>query len=211
LPVPPFAFPHRWPALAPSAPYVVEMEVRDRELEDYLNILSGLPGGIANANTAAGALSGATDQYVAGSALAIGARQKAGTVLRWRLSYTKTAAGVATPLWKVLFGTNGSAADTARLTYTGVAQTAAADTGFVEIEVIVRSISATGTVAGVCIAHHHNTTTGLADKAQAQIFTATSAAFDNTAAGLYAGLTINPGAAGVWSVVSCSAEAINLN
>lgn len=166
---------------------------------------------LGNANTA-DVTANAADTYLTGSSLTIGARQKAGTIIRWRLMMTKTAAGTAAPVVNVRLGTNGTTGDTARLTFTGVAQTAATDTGWADIEVIVRAINATtGVVHGGVNFQHFNTTTGLANKAQAQIIRATSANFDNTSASLIIGLSVNPGTSGVWTFQHVSAEALNLN
>lgn len=164
---------------------------------------------LANANTA-DVTANAADTYLTGSNVTIGARQKAGTVIRWRFAMTKTAAGTATPVFSVRLGTNGSTADTARLTYTGVAQTAATDTGFVDVSVIVRSISATGTVQGALIFQHAGTTTGFANAAQPQPFQSVSGTFDNTAAGTIIGVSCNPGASGVWTFQLVHVEASNL-
>lgn len=162
-----------------------------------------------NANTADVVVTGA-DTYLPSTALIIGGRVKAGTVLRWKLFATKTAAGVATPTFTVRFGTAGTIADTARLQFTGVAQTAATDTMFVELEVIIRSVSILGVVQASFNMHHFNTTTGVANKAQEQIFNGLSAAFNNTASALTVGLSVNPGAAGVWTYQHIAAEAFNL-
>lgn len=170
---------------------------------------SGTVGIIANGSTADQTLSGA-DTYINGSALNVSGRVKAGTVIKWRLAVTKTAAGTATPVFTVRVGPNGTTADTGRLTFTGVAQTAATDTGWIEVELLVRSVSATGTIQGTLTFHHFNTTTGLANKAQVQILQSVSGTFDTTAATLIFGLSINPGASGVWTVVQCSAKAFNL-
>jgi microcystin-dependent protein len=181
-------------------------------------VFAAPPGGggasplLANANTADVVASG-VDTYLTGSNLTIGTRVKAGTILRWRLLVTKTAAGVATPVVNVRFGTAGTIADTARLTWTWAAQTAAVDTAWVDITAVVRSVSATGTVTGGLMQNKNSTTTtGFTSRAsgQEQIFTTTSATFDNTAAGLIAGLSVNPGASGVWTFTIVSAEAINL-
>lgn len=151
------------------------------------------------------------DTYLTGSALVIGGRLQAGTILQWRFTMTKTAAGTATPVFSVRFGTLGTTGDTARLTYTGVAQTAVStDTGWVDIQVVVRSVSATGTVTGAFIMQHFNTTTGLQNKAQAQIFSTTSGTFDNTSGSLIAGVSCNPGASGVWTFRHVSGMALNL-
>lgn len=162
-----------------------------------------------NASTSSQAAN-AADTYITGSSLAIGGKIKAGTIIVMRGVVTKTAAGTATPIFSVRFGTNGTTADTARNTFTGVAQTAATDTGTFEIRLVIRSVSATATVHGVLNFEHFNTTTGFANKAQAQIIQNTSATFDNTSASLIVGLSVNPGASGVWTFEQMTTEIFNL-
>lgn len=165
---------------------------------------------LTNANTA-DVSANATDTYLTGSGLTVGGRIKAGTTIRWRLAMTKTAAGTAAATVNIRFGTNGTTADTARVTWTTTPQTQAIDTGWMEIQVIIRSVSATGTVNGVLHFTHLNTTTGLLNKNTPHIAQTTSATFDNTAAGLIVGISVNPGASNNWTFQHVSAEAKNLN
>jgi hypothetical protein len=172
--------------------------------------LSGRPTVIkANANTSP-VTANAADTYLTGSNLTIGGFIKAGTVIEWTFVMTKTNAGVAAPVYSVRFGTNGSTSDTARLTFTGPAQTAATDTGVHRIRVIIRSVSSTGTVNGLCTMEHHNTTTGLQNVAQIRVFQSTSAAFDNSGSSLQVGVSCNPGASGVWTFEQVSTQMFNL-
>lgn len=163
----------------------------------------------ANANTA-DVTASAADTYLSGSSLTIGNRIQAGSYFRWRFVMTKTAAGVATPIYSVRLGTAGTTADTAQLTFTGLAQTGAVDTGWHEIEVVVRSVSASATIQGACSMRHSLTTTGLANAAQEQLFQAVSGSFDNTSASLIIGVSSNPGASGVWTFKTVSVHAQNL-
>jgi hypothetical protein len=168
---------------------------------------SGSAAHLGNSNTAA-ITANAADTYLTG--VSVGGRLKAGTVLRWTLYATKTAAGIAAPVFSVRFGTNGTTADTARNTFTGTVQTAATDTGWFQIECNVRTHSATGVTQCVLNMMHANTTTGFTNNAQPRLFASTSAAFDTTAATLTAGLSVNPGASGVWTIVLVDVEAFNL-
>jgi hypothetical protein len=164
---------------------------------------------LGNSNTAA-ITANAADTYLTGSNITVGGRLKAASVFRWRVSMTKTAAGTAAPVWSVRYGTNGSTADTARNTFTGTAQTAATDTGWVDLECNVRTYSATGVVQCTLAMQHVNTTTGLMNIAQIRIFSSTSAAFDLTGGTLIVGLSVNPGASGVWTITQVTGEAWNL-
>lgn len=166
---------------------------------------------IANANTADQATLAATDTYVAGSAIAVGGRLKAGTKLWWRVRLSKSAAGVAA--WSVLirFGALATVADAVRVTIALGAQTAVADEGTLEVVCIIRSVGATGTVQGTIVAFIHRLdTTGLATVKWQAPAPVVSAAFDTTVANLVAGLSINPGAAGVFTFQVVEAEASNL-
>lgn len=165
---------------------------------------------LANANTADVVATG-VDTYLTGSNVLLAGRIKSGTTITWTLGMTKTAAGTATPVFNVRFGTLGTTSDPARNTFTGVSQTAATDTGKVEIVAIIRSFSASGTVHGSLEMHHFNTTTGLQNKAQVQLIQNVSAAFDLTVANLRAGISMDPGTSGVWTFQNVSVVVSNLN
>jgi hypothetical protein len=171
--------------------------------------LSNLAGLILNSATADLALNSA-DTYITGSALQFPAVRplKVGTRLRWMIAVTKTGAGVATPIVNVRFGTNGSTADTARITFTGAAQTGVVDEGMLVIELTVRGPIGASCVVQCSMRMLHNTAaaTGLWG-AITPVLKATSAAFDCTTANIIAGISINPGASGVWTVTQCDADA----
>lgn len=153
---------------------------------------------LTSTNTADVTASGA-DTYLSGSSLNISTRIQVGSIFRWKLIFSKSAAGIATPIFNVRVGTAGSVADSAKATFTGVAQTAVIDKGWADIEVICRDASATGNISCAMRFQHNLTTTGLAIQAQEQLFQATSGATDFTASGLIIGLSVNPGASGVWT------------
>lgn len=167
---------------------------------------------MAYGNTALGsqAPSGA-DTYLTGSTLSLAGRVAAGMVLKWRFYITKTAAGTAAPIYTVRFGAAGTIADTARHTFTGVAQTAATDTAWHELEITVNSFSASATLVGIMKMDHANTTTGFANQAQTQLLISAPAGFDITGGTLFVGVSVNPGASGVWTYQTVSAVAISPN
>lgn len=143
----------------------------------------------------------ATDTYVTGSSVAIptGDGLSAGTRYRCTFSVTKTAAGTAAAVFTVRIGTAGAVGDTSRLAMTAdVAQTAAVDSGIVTVEVLVRSQSATGVIAGG-VGIGNGSGAGLGSGA-----TAVSSAFDNTYATLtpasFIGLSVNGGASAAWTI-----------
>lgn len=134
-----------------------------------------------------------------------------GSIITFRGCVTKTAAGTATPIFNVRFGNLATTSDTAIHTFTCVAQTAAADTGYFEIRLVIRSKSTTATSHGVLRFEHFNTTTGLANKAQVQLIQNTSGTYDNTVDNLKVGLSVNPGASGVWTFQHVIATIEKLN
>lgn len=172
------------------------------ERSPYGSLLTG------NGNTA-DQTANAADTYLAGSAFNVYGRLKVGSVLSWNVSATKTAAGAATPIWSVRFGTAGTTADTARLTFTGLAQTAIADTAYFYIVMVVRALGASGIVSGTYTLAHPLAATGFATQAT-DVKQATSATFDTTVTNLIAGVSVNPGTAGVWTIKDVAMTAANL-
>jgi hypothetical protein len=162
-------------------------------------------GGVAraqNRSLAAQTLPAATVTYIAGSALALpAAGLVVGSCFRWTFSLAKTAAGVAASTITVRIGTAGTVADAAVLTFTKPV----ADEGKIVVEMVVRSIGATGVVAGEFTMTHKFAATGhMTVPAFNQVVI--SAGFSTTAATLV-GLAIATGAADVCDIQLCMAEA----
>lgn len=133
-----------------------------------------------------------------------------GTTFRWTLYMTKTGAGTAAPIWVIHVGTAGSVADAARVTFTQVAlQTAVADTGVVEINAVLRNVGAAGVLAAGLAMTHVLAATGFSTLTD-NVMQVTSAGFDTTVAGTIIGLSVNPGAAGVWTHQVIAAEMKNI-
>lgn len=134
---------------------------------------------------------------------------KVGTVLKWLITMSKTAAGVATQTFDVRFGTLGTTGDTARLS-TGFAtgtQTAAADVAEVELRAVIRSIGAAGVAHGQFELQHNLSATGFAATPNV-IAHHTSAGFDMTPANLKASVCSTPGASAAVTVHQVIAERI---
>lgn len=152
----------------------------------------------------------AADTYLTGSAFNITGRVQAGSFLRWTVMATKTAAGIATPIWQVRLGTAGTTADTSRATLTGLAQTAAADTAMFFVEAIFRAVGASAVIqANYGVVAHRLAATGFINQA-IDAAQATSASFDASTAGTLIGVSVNPGASGVWTIKSVAYDAVNL-
>ncbi len=148
----------------------------------------------------------ATRTYIAGSALAVPLDGLvAGAKLRWSFNMTKTAAGTAASTIDICFGTAGTTADTAQVSFTKPAGTAAADEGFVIIEAVVKTVSATGVVVGEFNMIHNLAATGHMVIPCACV-SVQSSAFDNTTSGLIAGLCITTGASDAITILQVSAS-----
>jgi hypothetical protein len=166
-------------------------------------------GAVRNYSTAQQAPAAAAREYIVGSSLRIPKiKLQAGTQLRWRFNMAKTAAGTATSTFDVCFGTAGTTADTARISFTKPAGTAAADEGFVEIVVTIRSIGATGVAVGTFQMTHNLSATGHA-QIPTVVVTTVSSGFDMTVADLIAGVCITTGASDVITIEHVQAEILH--
>lgn len=148
----------------------------------------------------------AADTYVTGSSLQLSkVDQIPRTRMRWTLWMTKTAAGVAAPTFNIRAGALGTVADVARLAFVGPAQTAAVDAAIVRIETLIRVDGALGVVVGSLAMLHNGNAAGFA-VIPTPVLNVVSAAFDVELPNEMFGLSINPGAAGVWTVQACISE-----
>jgi len=166
--------------------------------------------GYSNFSVTAQAPTAATRTYIVGSNITcpVGALQ-IGTTFRWTLNLTKTAAGSAASTFDICFGTAGTTADTARVSFTKPAGTAAADEGRIVIEAIVRGpLSASGIVAGHFTMTHNLAATGHATIPCVDVQTISSAF--NVLTPTNVGLCITSGASDVVTIEQVVAEAWNL-
>jgi hypothetical protein len=155
--------------------------------------------------------SASTRTYVTGSAIqlpAAGALQ-IGSKFRWRFNMTKTAAGTATSTIDIAFGTAGTTADTAQVSFTKPAGTAAVDEAFCEVECIVRGpLSASGIVVGEFSLIHNLSATGHA-QIPCVVVNTVSSAFDVTTP-TFVGLCITTGASDAITIQQVNSEAWNI-
>lgn len=172
--------------------------------------VNSLSGEVTNYNTADVVATG-VDTYVTGSNISIPPHlMQIGTTFRWRIVLSKSAAGTAAPVWVVRVGTAGATSDSGILTFTQVAaQTAVVDTGIYDITAILRNTGASGILAGMLSMTHVLATTGLSTLG-ANVQQVTSSGFSTTVASSIVGLSVNPGASGVWTIQAVTAEALNL-
>lgn len=161
--------------------------------------------------TAAQGAGFATDTYVTASRIVLPqARMQAGVTYRVRSVWTKTAAGLATPTFTVRTGTAGTTSDTSRLAYTGVAQTAAADVMFLEMQCTFRAVGASAILASWLSYTHDLATTGFANAQRSFQGQAVSSTFDSTTASMGIGFSVNGGTSAAWTMQQLYAELINL-
>jgi len=159
------------------------------------------------ANQAPGA--GATT-YLTNSNIAVPVgKLRAGTVFRWTLIFTKTAAGTAARSHLIKVGTAGTTADATIATLTSGTPTAAVDTGIQVITFIVRTIGASATSHGASFASHQLSTTGLFPN-ETEVLQGAGTAFDSTVANLIVGLAVTAGASEALTYQQIIAEAYNL-
>lgn len=161
-------------------------------------------GIVTNCNT--GTVSpGASNFYITGSSLALGASTiQVGTSWEWVFGITKSTAGTGTPVWTIVFGTAGTTADTARVTFTAsTAQTAVADRAVVRINAVARAVGASGVVAGIYEFNHIIVgATGFSTPASTQVeqLSTVSGTFDTTTASMIVGVCVNAGTGSAWSI-----------
>lgn len=165
-----------------------------------------------NFSTALQTPTAATRTYITGSDVAIPANKlQIGTMIRWTFDITKTNAGTAAAasFIDIAFGTAGTTADTARVTFDKPAGTAVVDNGMVVVTMIVRGpLSASGVVAGHMNLTHNLASTGIA-KVPCVNVTTISAAFDVTTP-TFVGLCMTTGTGDVYTIQQVITETWNL-
>lgn len=165
-----------------------------------------------NASTTAQGAGFSTDTYLTNSNITIpNSSLQIGSRFTCTFSASKTAASTATPIIAVRIGTNGTTADTAVLTFTFNAQTAAADVGRFNIEVLFRSVGSgtSAVVQGTASVIHSVNLTGLISTAS-QVLQVTSAGFDSTVSSSIIGVSVNGGTSASWTVQSVQSKLENL-
>ncbi|MBA3843512.1 MAG: hypothetical protein H0X39_13035 [Actinobacteria bacterium] len=175
-------------------------------------MLDAFGDSLANQSTADQAVTAATLTYLTGSLISVpAAKLRVGTIFIWRLSLSKTAAGIAARAFHVRVGTLGTTADAAVLTFTQTSlPTAVADDGYIEIVATVRGpLSASCIMQGQHRLMHNGNTAGLA-AVPVHVLKATSAAFNATTASLKVGLTVTTGASEALTFQQVNGEAKNL-
>jgi hypothetical protein len=166
----------------------------------------------SNGSLAAQAFAVGGQSYVIGSNVTIPTgRLQAKTMYRCRFNITKTAAGTIAPVIQIHVGTGGVVGDSSKGTHTFAAQTAAVDSGLIEVYGVFRTVGA-GTSAvlqTVVQLSHALSITGFSTEVS-PTRQAASPGFDSTVAGLQVGVSVSPGAAAAWTTNMVQAELFNL-
>lgn len=166
---------------------------------------------LTNFSTALQSPAATTRTYITGSKITIPpGKMQIGSMFRWTFNMTKDANGSAASTFDIAVGTLGTTGDTARVSFTKPAGTAAADEGFVTITAIMRGpLTASGVMVGEFVLTHNLAATGHAVIPCVAVNTV-SAGFDVTTASLFVGVCITSGTADVITIQQCTAEAWNL-
>lgn len=140
----------------------------------------------------------AADTYLVGSSIAMPATGfTAGMRYRCMFDLIKTAAGTATLAVNLRIGTAGSTADTAILTFTFGAGTAAVDSGIVTVDAYFRTVGSgtSAVMVGECYINHALAATGLISTGASGFgqLNVVSSGFDSTTTGTIIGLSVNGG------------------
>jgi hypothetical protein len=153
----------------------------------------------------------AADTYLAGSFVLNKRVPKIGTTYYACFDMVKTNAGTATPIIRVRYGTAGTTADAALLTFTFAVGTAAVDTGIIEVWVNVRSIGGAAVITGMARITHHLAVTGLTTTGASGtgIILVTSAGFDSTVINSGIGISFNGGGSFAGTNTSVTATSYN--
>jgi len=170
-------------------------------------------GDLTNASVAVQGAGFATDTYLVGSSIALLALvPRIRTLYQCTFDVSKSAAGTATPIIIVRFGTLGTTGDAARLTFTFPAATAIADVGTFTVWALFRSIGAAGVLQGRANLVHKGTATGLTGLSiePGPTVQVTSAGFDTAVANSIIGLSVNGGTSAAWTVQLVEAMVTNL-
>src|SRR5262245_21562241 len=158
----------------------------------------------------------ASDTYLAGASIVIpSGRLQAKSMYHCVFNVVKTAAGVATPIINIRFGTGGVVGDTSRGTLTFSAQSGVIDEGVFEIWAVFRTVGS-GTTATLQtlgqLSHrlgYGTAGTGLS-VVGSESEVAISGGFDSTVANSVIGLSVNGGSSASWTVSLVQAELFNL-
>lgn len=157
------------------------------------------------------AITAATRTVITGSAIAVPASGlQIGSTFRWRFNMTKTAAGSASSTVDIAIGTAGTTSDTAVVSFTKPAGTAAADEGYCEVEVVIRGpLTASCVAVGEFTLIHNLAATGHA-QIPCVVVNTVSSTFDATVSSLILSLCLTSGASDAITIQQVTASTQNV-
>lgn len=170
-----------------------------------------LIGQLTNQSTADQTVNAATTALLTGSLITVPpGNLRIGTVFRYTMTLSKTAAGTAANSFLFKLGTNGTTADATICTFALPVGTAVADIGYMEIVVTIRGpLSASCIAQGHLVMNHNLSATGLATIPSVCINN-TSGVFNATTAGLKASIACTTAASTVLTFQQVMVEVNNL-
>ena len=165
-----------------------------------------------NQSVAQQSLSSGVTRLIGSGILIPAGSLKIGTRYHFILEISKTdTTSTATPIFVVEFGTGNASTDADILTFTFLAQTAAADKGTCEIWVTFRTVGSgtSAVIAGCAQMRHRLSITGLQNLVCTTLGVVSSG-FDSTVANSYIGVSVNVGTSATWVCNVAQAELENL-
>jgi len=162
-------------------------------------------------STADQQIAASTTALLTGSLITVPAgKLQIGTVMLWRMTLSKSAAGTLTCNFDVRVGTAGTSGDTSRLSFATPTATGVVDTAWIEILVTCRGpLSASGVFQGQFALDHNLAATGFATIPSVVINT-TSAAFDVTTENLFVSVSCTTAASTVLTFQQVVTQVFNL-
>jgi hypothetical protein len=166
---------------------------------------------LSNWSVADQQINAATSALLTGSLLTIPVGKiQIGSIFKFKLHLSKTAAGTAANTFIVRLGTAGTISDAALITFTLPVGTAVIDTGEIEITITIRGPLTSSCIAQGALKLSHNlSTTGLANVPNVCL-KVTSGTFDPTVADLKMSVSCTTAASTVLTFQQVIAECINI-
>lgn len=150
----------------------------------------------------------AADTYVTESRILIPSqRPRIGTVYECEFGISKTAAGTATPIMIIRYGTLGAIGDTALCSFALSVGTAATDSGIFKVRGMYRNVGAAAVMAGR-LSLTSQPTTGFSTLLKGH--SVISAAHNSTTPATYLGVSVNGGTGAVWTIDYVKAKLIDI-
>lgn len=167
---------------------------------------------LVNQSTADQTVNAATTALLTGSLITIPpGKLRVGTVFRFSLATTKTAAGTAANTFNFRLGTNGTTSDTSICSFALPTATGVIDTATIDVLVTIRGPLSSSCVASGNLQLCHNlSATGFATIPCVSV-NSLSSSFDATVANLKASLSVTTAASTVLTFQQVVTEALNLS